>query len=463
MVSVTFLSKDQLLSEAIPSSDDTTSFLHRLAESLEAVEAALRQASMSNPGYGLQPSTDVQAPACPAQITEDAMLAFPNCIALPAIDEANAPPAVAESYAKLVQRYSESIFSVQSILRSMNRTWDRACALAHKFPLEPSESASPSALAPAGNRSAVQSSGALASSSPAAEADGTAAQATAGPPTKPPLSSTTASPPTPSAAAVREYSRVRIEGLKAKPELNGRAGVVRGAFNEQSGRWTVEVAADEVGPAYVGSFRAANLFVIEVCARDLAESSMSSLKRQDKRFMGEVFSRHAKPLGLSARALVSALHAIDHSAFPAQVSDSDANCKLNEVDTSNKGYANFFEFCQAAKISCDAGTDTSAARDVFLRFVKGLSAQALVAALKEVDAPVLFSSEGCSPEQIFRRADANASGSVDFAELDPALVLVIFRCHSHNFGFRFMRAANLPDDLEMILEEHHLGVRAALL
>ena len=31
------------------------------------------------------------------------------------------------------------------------------------------------------------------------------------------------------------------------------------------------------------------------------------------------------------------------------------------------------------------------------------------------------------------------------------------------FGFRFMRAAELPDDLEMILEEHHLGVRTILL
>ena len=54
--------------------------------------------------------------------------------------------------------------------------------------------------------------------------------------------------------------RQRIEGLQAKPEMNGRTGVVRGAFNAQSDRWTVEVAADEVGPAYVGSFRPANYF-----------------------------------------------------------------------------------------------------------------------------------------------------------------------------------------------------------
>ena len=59
---------------------------------------------------------------------------------------------------------------------------------------------------------------------------------------------------------------MRIEGLQAKPEMNGRTGVVCGALNAQSGRWTVEVAADEAGPAYVGSFRPANLCVIEVCA-----------------------------------------------------------------------------------------------------------------------------------------------------------------------------------------------------
>ena len=197
--------------------------------------------------------------------------------------------------------------------------------------------------------------------------------------------------------------------------------------------------------------------------RKLADASMSSLKRKDKRVMSEVFKRHAKLLGLSAETLVTALHAIDPSSFSAHVSDAASAKKLKEVETRNKGHADFEEFCQAAKMSCAEGADTYAARDVFLRFadVKGLSAHALVDALKEVDAPVLLSSEGCSPEQIFRRADANASGSVDLAESDPPLVPVICRCHAHHFGFRFMRAAELPDDLEMILEEHHLGVRAA--
>jgi hypothetical protein len=84
----------------------------------------------------------------------------------------------------------------------------------------------------------------------------------------PPFSSTKTNPatPVPSAAAVREGSRVRIEGLQAKPEMNGRTGLVRGAFDSQSGRWTVEVAADEAGPSSLFSFRPANLCVIEECA-----------------------------------------------------------------------------------------------------------------------------------------------------------------------------------------------------
>ncbi len=43
---------------------------------------------------------------------------------------------------------------------------------------------------------------------------------------------------------LKHRSSVRIEGLKAKPELNGRFGVILGQFNEESGRWTVLVVAD---------------------------------------------------------------------------------------------------------------------------------------------------------------------------------------------------------------------------
>jgi hypothetical protein len=142
-----------------------------------------------------------------------------------------------------------------------------------------------------------------------------------------------------------------------------------------------------------------------------------SAARRDLAHMEAVFNRHAKPVGLSAQALVSALHAIDASSFSAEVSDADAKKLMKRVDIKNKGHATFEELCQTAKISC-AEASSSPARDVFLRFadVKVLSAPALMDALKEVDAPVLLSGEGCSPEQIFRRADADISGSVDLAE-----------------------------------------------
>jgi hypothetical protein len=162
--------------------------------------------------------------------------------------------------------------------------------------------------------------------------------------------------------------------------------------------------------------------------QELSRAAIASLNRQNKQFMREVFDRHAEKLGFSAKALASSLHANDPTVFPAEVSDSDAAKKLKEVDTSNKGYANFEEFCQASKVSSDQVGGESPAEDLFKRFadVKGLSAKALMVALKEVDAPVLLSSEGSSPEQIFRRADANLSGWVELAELDPPFLPFIF-------------------------------------
>jgi len=164
----------------------------------------------------------------------------------------------------------------------------------------------------------------------------------------------------------------------------------------------------------------------DAVSRDVAEfqrlydATVSSLQRKNKDFMGDVYNRHARPIGLSARALVTALHAIDPLSYSAEVADVDALKKLKELDSSNKGHCSFEEFCAACKVSSDEGADVSPARVVFLRLadVKGLTAEALMDALKEVDAPVLSSSEGRSPEQIFRRADANLSGSVDLSELE---------------------------------------------
>ena len=152
--------------------------------------------------------------------------------------------------------------------------------------------------------------------------------------------------------------------------------------------------------------------------RKLFDAAVSSLERENKEFMGAVFDRHAKPIGFSARALATALHAIDPSSFSSDVSNDDMNkILLREFDSSNKGHCNFDDFCKVCKSPHDEG-EASAARAVFLRFadVKGLTSEALMDALKEVDAPVLSCSEGHSPEQIFRRADANLSGYIDLAE-----------------------------------------------
>jgi len=178
----------------------------------------------------------------------------------------------------------------------------------------------------------------------------------------------------------------------------------------------------------------------------LAQASLSRLKLKDELFMGEVFHRHARiPVGLSAKALASALHALHPSTFTAKISEDDAAKKLKEVDTKNKGCCIFEDFYEATKNCGHEVTKEAAARDVFQKFidVKGMSAQQLVNALTEVKAPFLLCSERCSPEQIFRLADANASGSVDLIE--------------------FMRVAQLPDDLERILDNHNLGCFAPAL
>ena len=55
---------------------------------------------------------------------------------------------------------------------------------------------------------------------------------------------------------------MRIEGLQAARDMNGRTGVVCGALDEESGRWTVQMDADGARAACRGTFRAANLRVI---------------------------------------------------------------------------------------------------------------------------------------------------------------------------------------------------------
>ncbi len=87
------------------------------------------------------------------------------------------------------------------------------------------------------------------------------------PPVHPGASSLSSLPPpahTPASAAAQPLalqlgSRVRIEGLTAAPEMNGRRGVVCEEFNAQTGRWSVNIDADGPKPACRGVFRPVNL------------------------------------------------------------------------------------------------------------------------------------------------------------------------------------------------------------
>jgi hypothetical protein len=65
--------------------------------------------------------------------------------------------------------------------------------------------------------------------------------------------------------------------------------------------------------------------------------------------------------------------------------------------------------------------DSAYMKEVFERHKDvdgGLSQAAFIAALKEVEAPVLFSSDNATYASLFLRADTNASGCVDQSECD---------------------------------------------
>jgi hypothetical protein len=95
----------------------------------------------------------------------------------------------------------------------------------------------------------------------------------------------------------------------------------------------------------------------------------------------------------------------------------------------------------------------------------GLSKTALMAALREVEAPVLSSSEGASEDELFSRADSNLSGAVDLNECVSPSFDAFVECRKFAFingAFRrFMIVASLPDELELFLSHHNLSVSAA--
>ena len=93
---------------------------------------------------------------------------------------------------------------------------------------------------------------------------------TEAPTLQPPRSGAQSTQPVPS-PAVKHGSRVRIEGLQAKPELNGRSGTVNGSFNEHSGRYTVQLDGNDAS-CHV-SIRLANIQLLsESDARTIASA-----------------------------------------------------------------------------------------------------------------------------------------------------------------------------------------------
>jgi hypothetical protein len=77
-----------------------------------------------------------------------------------------------------------------------------------------------------------------------------------------PTTSAPASPLTSKLATVTEGCRVLIEGLQTNPQYNGRTGVVCGAFNQVSGRWTVQISSNGAQLPCSGAFRPSNLRAI---------------------------------------------------------------------------------------------------------------------------------------------------------------------------------------------------------
>jgi hypothetical protein len=82
--------------------------------------------------------------------------------------------------------------------------------------------------------------------------------------------------------ALRDGARVRIEGLVTATHLNGRTGVIRGEFNSQTVRWTVEIDASATSPSSCGSFRCANLKLLRCFSTEWEDED------------GEVWPKHVE-------------------------------------------------------------------------------------------------------------------------------------------------------------------------
>jgi hypothetical protein len=84
-------------------------------------------------------------------------------------------------------------------------------------------------------------------------------------------------------APLQEGSRVRIENLQANAAMNGRTGVICGAFNRESGRWTVQVEADGANLPCRLSIRPANLKAMHTSSADAIPNFASQWMDEDGR------------------------------------------------------------------------------------------------------------------------------------------------------------------------------------
>jgi len=152
--------------------------------------------------------------------------------------------------------------------------------------------------------------------SASSSADAAAAAATAAAP-PPPAAATAVSAhssrhptalPLPSQTGFEAGSRVLIGGLQAKPEMNGRTGVIVGPFNSQTQRWHVLVNAECSQPSCHGYFRTANLSELAAASpgikmplpipvtRHGSNSTLHSRTKEGKNFRIEMPTRLFKQL-----------------------------------------------------------------------------------------------------------------------------------------------------------------------
>jgi len=157
------------------------------------------------------------------------------------------------------------------------------------------------------------------------------------------------------------------------------------------------------------------------------QNELQSCKQQNAKLQQQLESikqEHTASLLHSDHQLLSQLHDEIKSGKQPNTqlqqqleSGKQQNVQLQEEVENDQPFT-----AQFSRAISDAAQlhDEAFMREVFERHAtnKKLSANALITALKDVAAPLLAvaSSESDSVDYIFRRADANMSGDIDFAE-----------------------------------------------